>query len=53
MVTLKTDKETAKMREAGAITAELLVACRAAVRPGVTTGELDRIAADILKKRGA
>jgi methionyl aminopeptidase len=41
------------MREAGRIVAEILAACRAAVRPGVTTGELDRIAADILKRHGA
>lgn len=53
MITLKTPEETAKMREAGRIVAEMLAACRAAVRPGVTTGELDRIAADILKRRGA
>ena len=53
MVTLKTTEETAKMREAGEIVAAMLAACSAAVRPGVTTGELDRIAADILKKRGA
>lgn len=53
MVTLKTPQETAKMREAGRIVAEILAACRAAVRPGVTTGELDRIAADILKRHGA
>jgi len=53
MVTLKTNEETAKMREAGRIVAEVLAACRTAVRPGVTTGELDRVAADILKKRKA
>lgn len=53
MITLKTPQETAKMREAGRIVAEILAACRAAVRPGVTTGELDQIAADILKRRGA
>ena len=53
MVTLKTPDETAKMHEAGRVVAEVLAACRAAVRPGVTTGELDRIAADILRKRGA
>jgi methionyl aminopeptidase len=53
MITLKTPQETAKMREAGRIVAEILAACRAAVRPGVTTGELDRIAADILKRHGA
>lgn len=53
MVTLKTPEQTAKMREAGRIVAEILAACRSAVRPGVTTGELDRIASDILKRRGA
>ena len=52
MITLKTPQETAKMREAGRIVAEMLAACRAAVRPGVTTGELDRIAADVLRRRG-
>jgi len=41
------------MRAAGRIVAEMLAACRAAVRPGVTTAELDRIAADILKRHGA
>jgi methionyl aminopeptidase len=53
MVTLKSAQETAKMREAGRIVAEILAATRAATKPGITTGELDRIAADILKKHGA
>jgi len=53
VVTLKTPDETAKMREAGRIVAEMLAACRAAVRPGVTTAELDRIAASVLTKHGA
>jgi methionyl aminopeptidase len=53
VITLKTPQETAKMHEAGRIVAEMLAACRAAVRPGITTGELDRIAADVLKRHGA
>ena len=53
MVTLKTPDQIAKMREAGKIVAAMLAATRAAVRPGVTTLELDRIAADILKRAGA
>ncbi|MEP6693184.1 MAG: type I methionyl aminopeptidase [Chloroflexota bacterium] len=53
MITLKTPLETAKMHEAGRIVAEMLAACRAAVRPGVSTGELDRIAADVLARHGA
>jgi methionyl aminopeptidase len=53
VITLKTPQETAKMHEAGRIVAEMLAACRAAVRPGVSTGELDRIAADVLRRHGA
>jgi methionyl aminopeptidase len=41
------------MHEAGRIVAEMLAACRATVRPGVTTGELDRIAAEVLRRHGA
>ena len=40
------------MREAGRIVAEISRACRAAVRPGVTTGELDARRARS-KRRGA
>jgi methionyl aminopeptidase len=53
VISLKTPQETAKMREAGRIVAEMLAACRVAVRPGVSTGELDRIAADVLRRQGA
>lgn len=53
LVTLKTPAEVATMRRAGAIVAEMLEKCGAAVRSGVTTGDLDRIAAQILKERGA
>jgi methionyl aminopeptidase len=53
VITLKTAAQTAKMREAGQVVAAMLEACRAAVRPGVTTAELDRLAAEILRKAGA
>jgi methionyl aminopeptidase len=53
MIALKTQQQTAKMREAGLIVAAMLAACRDAVRPGITTAELDRLAAQILKDRGA
>src|SRR2546428_2791905 len=43
----------AKMREAGRVVAAMLDACRASVRPGITTAELDRVAAEVLKKAGA
>jgi methionyl aminopeptidase len=53
MVTLKTAEQIAKMREAGKVVATMLAATRDAVRPGVTTAELDRIAADVLARAGA
>jgi methionyl aminopeptidase len=53
MVTLKTADQIAKMREAGKIVAAMLAATRDAVKPGVTTAELDRIAADVLARAGA
>ena len=53
MITLKTPAQSAKMREAGLVVAEMLEACRAATHPGVTTAELDRIAADVLRRHGA
>jgi methionyl aminopeptidase len=45
--------EIAKMRRAGRVVAEMHAATRAAARPGVTTKELDRVARDVLEKRGA
>jgi methionyl aminopeptidase len=53
MVTLKTSDQIAKMRAAGVIVAAMLDATRAAVKSGVTTAVLDRIAADVLKRAGA
>ena len=53
MITLKTAAQSAKMREAGLVVAEMLEACRAATHPGVTTAELDRIAAAVLRRHGA
>lgn len=41
------------MRRAGLVVAEMHSAIRDALRPGVTTGELDRIARDVLERRGA
>ena len=52
-VTVKTDAQVQVMRRAGLVVAEALEAMTAAVRPGVTTAELDRIAAGILERRGA
>lgn len=53
MIQLKSDAEIAKMREAGLVVAAALDAVRAAIAPGVTTAELDEIAADVLRNAGA
>jgi methionyl aminopeptidase len=53
MVTLKTAEQIAKMERAGRIVAAMLAAASAAVRPGITTAELDAIAADVLARAGA
>jgi len=46
-------EEIAKMRRAGRVVAEMHDRTRQAIRPGVTTAELDRIARDVLEHRGA
>jgi methionyl aminopeptidase len=41
------------MREAGLVVADALAAVRDAVRPGVSTADLDRVAEDLIRARGA
>src|SRR5256714_8984617 len=41
------------MRRAGRVVAEMHEACIAAAKPGVTTADLDRVARDVLERRGA
>jgi methionyl aminopeptidase len=53
LVALKSPSEIALMRRAGAVVAEMLERCGAAVKPGVTTGELDRIGAEVIREHGA
>lgn len=50
---IKTPEEIAIMREAGRIVARAHQAMRQAVRPGVTTGELNKIAETVLRDHGA
>ena len=50
---VKSAAELAKMRKAGQVVAEMHEKIRAAIRPGVTTGQLDRIGRDVLERRGA
>src|SRR5690349_3937467 len=49
----KTAEQIAVMRRAGKVVAEMHDRIRAAIRPGVTTRELDSIARDVLASRGA
>ncbi len=52
-VTPKTPEELILMRQAGRINALALEAMRQAVRPGISTLELDAIAARVLRQHGA
>ena len=53
MIQIKTPHEIELMRGAGLVVARAIGAVRAAVRPGVTTGELDAIAEDTIRSAGA
>ena len=45
--------ELAKMRKAGRVVAEIHEATRAVIRPGVTTAAIDRVARQVIERRGA
>lgn len=53
MVARKTAEELAIMRRAGRVVAEMHTRIREAIRPGVTTAQLDRVGRDVLAARGA
>ncbi|MBN1259408.1 MAG: type I methionyl aminopeptidase [Anaerolineae bacterium] len=53
MVNLKRPEALAAMREAGKIVAEVLALLEEHLRPGITTAELDRLAEDWIRRRGA
>ncbi len=53
MIQIKTPHELELMRAAGLVVASAIAAVRSAVRPGVTTGELDAIAEDTIRSAGA
>ena len=53
MVNLKTSRELQLMREAGKISQEALLKAGEAVRPGVSTFELDKIVRTTIEKAGA
>jgi len=50
---VRTKEELARMRRAGRVVAEMHEKTRAAIRPGVTTADLDQVARDVLERRGA
>ncbi len=52
-VEIKTPDQIALMRRAGLVVGETLELLRSAVKPGVTTKELDTIAEDHIRSRGA
>ncbi|MGB3439232.1 MAG: type I methionyl aminopeptidase [Actinophytocola sp.] len=53
MIELKTPAELEAMRAAGLVVAKALAAVTAAVRPGISTGELDELAFEIIRDAGA
>jgi methionyl aminopeptidase len=52
-VVRKSEREVQAMREAAKINVEVLRTVHDAIKPGVSTGELNKIAYDIIDKRGA
>lgn len=53
MITCKSRAELLRMEKATRVVHEVLAACAAACQPGVTTEEIDRIAAAGIRERGA
>jgi len=53
MILIKSPKEIEYMRESGRIVALALEEVEKAIKPGITTRELDKIATDVLKQEGA
>ena len=52
-MSVATEADLAGLRAVGAVVAETITAMRAAVRPGVTTAELDAVAAAVFARHGA
>lgn len=53
MIFLKSPHEIEIMRAANRIVSEILAELRERVTPGVSTGDLDRMAAELIRKKGA
>ena len=52
-IEIKTPDQVRHMRRAGLVVADIHAALREAVRPGVTTGELDAVCAATIERAGA
>ena len=50
MIIIKNDNEIEYMRHAGKIVGETLLKLEEAIKPGITTAELDRIAEEYISK---
>ena len=53
MIFLKSHQEIEIMRVANRVVSEILAELRETYRPGISTGEIDRIAAELIRKKGA
>lgn len=53
MIHIKTEQEIEKMKEGGKILAEILKKLSDAVKPGITTSELDKLARELISSCGA
>ncbi len=51
-IIIKSQPEIELMRQAGRVNASALQAARQAIKPGITTAELDAIAAEVIRKAG-
>jgi methionyl aminopeptidase len=53
VITRKTREQIALMRRAGRVVAEMHEVCTRAAKPGATTLDVDRVARDVIDRRGA
>jgi len=52
MIFLKSPQEIETMRVANRVVSEILAELREGIRPGISTGDIDRIAAELIRKKG-
>lgn len=53
MIAIKSSKEIVKMQRAGAITAEAILAAGEAIKPGMTTYEMNKVVHRYITSHGA